>query len=56
MIGMSFAAALGFKFGSSFENGSIILHGAMGAVASTVTFILGSDLIQNYPHLIPAIF
>ena len=56
MIGLSFAAILGFKFGSSFQTGSLFIGGAMGAAASTVAFILGSDVLQNYPHLIPALF
>ena len=56
MIGLAFAAILGFKFGSSTQTGSLVIGGAMGSAASTIAFILGNDVLQNYPRLIPAIF
>ena len=56
MIGLAFAAILGFKVGACTQSGSLFLGGLIGATASTVSFILGSDVVQNYPHLIPALF
>ena len=56
MIGLAFAAILGFKAGAGFHSSSLFLGGIMGATASTVSFILGNDVVQNYPHLIPAFF
>lgn len=45
MIGMTFAATLGFAFGASFKSGWVLVHGAVAAATSTLTFATAMHLL-----------
>ena len=45
MIGMTFAATLGFAFGASFKSGWVLVHGAVAGATSTLTFVTAMHLL-----------
>ena len=44
MIGLAFAAILGFKFGSSTQTGSLFIGGAMAAVG-TIMWVMKNTVV-----------